>query len=147
MPDCQMLKSSRLGPEHIGETPFSNVEALVTVQEDESHLNSILMLNGCVGERLTLEIITRYGSYKLVKTPSFGCKLPLWHVLPENNGSLLEVEHQGIVAFLMLHWVCHRFVTVREVVFGEDYGLQFCEGTCSEVQHGKLRVPASDQAN
>ena len=142
-----MLKSSRLGTEHIGETPFSNVETLVTAQEDESHLNSILMLNDCVGERLTLEIITRYGSYKLVKTPSFGCKLPFWHVLPKNNGSLREVKHQGIVAFLVLHWVCYRLVTVREVVFGEDYGLEFCEGTCSEVQHGKLRVPASDQAN
>ena len=52
------------------------------------------------------------------------------------NGSLSEPEHGGFS------------VTVRDVAVGEDYGVEYCGGTCPDVQHGKLRVGVtSDQTN
>ena len=45
---------------------------------EESHLRSILILCGCVGERMTLQFVLRYRSCKLAKIPSFACKIPLW---------------------------------------------------------------------
>ena len=52
---------------------------------EKSHLHSIFMLHDCVYERLTLEVVLRYGSCKLIKIPSFGCKVPLWCVLTEKR--------------------------------------------------------------
>ena len=72
----------------------------------------------CVIERLTLQVVLRCRSFKLVKIPSFDCKIPLWCVLTE-NGSLDE-----FIDFLVADWVCYSFVTVRGVVYGEDYGLE-----------------------
>ena len=39
------------------------------------------MLRCCVIERLTLQVVLRCRSFKLVKIPSFDCKIPLWCVL------------------------------------------------------------------
>ena len=36
-------------------------------------------------------------------------------------------------SLLMVDWVYHRFVTVKRVVYEEDYGLGFYGGTCSEA--------------
>ena len=47
----------------------------------KSRLNSVLMLGACFYGRLTLETVLRYGSCKLIKTSSFGCKVLLWDVL------------------------------------------------------------------
>ena len=42
--------------------------------------------------------------------------------------------------------VCYRFVTVKKVSYGENYGLGFCGETRSEVWQGKSRLTkASDQ--
>ena len=54
-------------------------------------------------------------------------------VFLRKNGSLRELRHQAFRAFLMTDWVCCRFLTVRGVAHGEDYGLEFYGGTCSEV--------------
>ena len=48
-----------------------------------SHLNSILMLCDCVGERLTLEVALRYWSCIYIKISIFGCKVPLCFVHTE----------------------------------------------------------------
>ena len=42
-----------------------------------SHLDSILMLCYCIGERLTLEIALRYWSCIKIKISSFGSNVPL----------------------------------------------------------------------
>ena len=58
--------------------PSQNAETPVrALHEKESRLNSILMLRDCIGERLTLEVVLRYGSCRLVNIPSFDCKVPL----------------------------------------------------------------------
>ena len=49
---------------------YPNGETPVRVQEKESRLNSILMLNDCVAKRLILKVTLRYGSCNLVKIPS-----------------------------------------------------------------------------
>ena len=41
---------------------------------ETTYLSSILMLDDCAGERLSLEVILRYWLCKSVKMPSFGCK-------------------------------------------------------------------------
>ena len=37
------------------------------------------------------------------------------------------------ITLLVVDCICYRFVAVRGVVHGEDYGLEFCRGTYSEV--------------
>ena len=50
---------------------------------EKSYFNCILMLGGCVGERLIF-LVLRYRSCKLVKIPSFPCQvLLLWFALTE----------------------------------------------------------------
>ena len=49
----------------------------VRALEEESKFNSILVLGDHAGERLTLKVVLRYGSRKLVKAPSFFCKVLL----------------------------------------------------------------------
>ena len=44
-------------------------------------MNSMLMYGDCVGERLALVVVLRYDTYKKVKFPSFGCKVPFWCVM------------------------------------------------------------------
>ena len=82
------------------------------VRAEKSSFKNILMLGDCAGEKLTLKVVLRYGSRKLVKTPSFGYKLQLWCVITK-NGSFGELGHQGFIAFLVIDWVYYRFVTVR----------------------------------
>ena len=48
-----------------------------------SHLNSILMLCDCVGERLTLEVALRYWSCIYIKISIFSSKVPLCFVHTE----------------------------------------------------------------
>ena len=43
---------------------------------EKSRLKRIFMLRDCVNERLTLEIVLRYRSCKLIKISTFGCKVP-----------------------------------------------------------------------
>ena len=54
-------------------------------------------------------------------------------VFLRKNDSLSELGHRGIVVFLVVEWLSYRFVTLRGVAFEEDYGFEFCGGTCSEV--------------
>ena len=113
--------------------------------EEESRLNSILMLRDCVGERLTLEVVLRYGSCKLVNTTSFDCKIPFMFL--QKNDSLSELGHQRFIAFLVAHWVCYRIVTVRGFAYGEGHRLEFCGGMCYEVRQGKPRVAVASYQN
>ena len=47
---------------------------------------------------------------------------------------------------MVVDWVCHIFVTVNGIAYGEVYGLGFCEETFLEVWQGKMRMAgASDQ--
>ena len=66
---------------------------LVSNPIDISHLNSILMLGDCVGEKLTLQVELRCWPFKQIKIPSFSCKVPMWCVFTEKcklrwNGTL-----------------------------------------------------------
>ena len=47
-------------------------------------------------------------------------------VFLQKNGSLNKLRDQDFMVFLLIVWVCYGFVTVKEVVHGEDYGLEFC---------------------
>ena len=58
-------------------------ETQVRTVGEELYLNSILMSRCCVIERFTLQVVLRCRSFKLVKIPSFDCKIPLWCVLTE----------------------------------------------------------------
>ena len=86
------------------ETP---VRALL---EEESRLNSILMLCDSVGERLILEFELRNRSWTLVNIPSFGCHCG---VFLRKNNSLSKLEHKGTLAFLVVGWVC--YIQVRDL--------------------------------
>ena len=55
-----------------------------------SHLNSILMLAGCVGKRLTLEVTLRHWPCILVKIPVLASKYPCG-VFLRKNGNLCEL--------------------------------------------------------
>ena len=46
-------------------------EIPVLAQKEGSHLNSILVMGHCIDEGFTLEVIHRYGTWKLVKIPIF----------------------------------------------------------------------------
>ena len=49
--------------------------------EEDSYLNGIFMLDDCVGKRLALEVVLRYGPCKLVIAPTFWSKILLvWHL-------------------------------------------------------------------
>ena len=74
------------------------------------------MLGDCVGERLTLIVVLRYGSPKLLTVPS-----PCCSVFFQKNGSLGE-----FYSLFMLD----RFETVKNVAYGEDYRFRFFGGTC-----------------
>ena len=76
------------------------------------------MLSDSVYERLILEVVLRYGS----------CG-----VLLRKNGSLGELRHQEFIAVLVVDWACYNSVSVKGVAHGEDYGLELCGETCSEV--------------
>ena len=52
-------------------------------------------------------------------------------VFLQKNGNLGELGHQEFIAFLVVDWVCYRFVTVRGAA--EVYGHEFCGRLCSEV--------------
>ena len=62
---------------------FSTAVILVCNPIHISHLNSILMLCDCVGERLTLEVALRYWSCIYIKISIFGSKVPLCFVHTE----------------------------------------------------------------
>ena len=70
-------------------------------------------------------------AYKL-KDPALAPKYPCALFIRKND-SLVELGHQWFLAFLVEDQVCYIFVIVREAVFGEDYVLEFCGGTYSEV--------------
>ena len=66
--------------------PLSPIaETWVLALGEESSLNSVFMLHDCVGERLTLRVVLKYGPCKFAKIPIFGCKLPFLCVLMENR--------------------------------------------------------------
>ena len=111
---------------------FPSAEAWVQALGENSHLNSVLLLRDCVGERLRFEVAFRQESCKLAKTPSFGFKIPLQCVLV-----LGELKHQGFIDFWVEEWVFYNFVIVRGAAHGEDYELEFCWGTCSQAWQGK----------
>ena len=65
------------------EAPISHRRDWILALGEESNLNSVLMLHDCVGERLTIRVVLKYGPRKLTKIPIFGCKVPLLCVLIE----------------------------------------------------------------
>ena len=77
-------------------TAGTQVQALL---QEESRLNSILMLRDCVGERLILEVEHRNKSCKLVNVRSFDCPCG---VFLQKNDSLSELEHKGFLAFMVV---------------------------------------------
>ena len=50
---------------------------------ENSYFNNISILGDCVGEMLSVEILIRFLSCKLVKLVCLGCKAPLWYFLAE----------------------------------------------------------------
>lgn len=46
----------------------------IRVQKEDSYLNSVLILGDFVGERLSLEVVLRYGFCKLVKMSVLAAK-------------------------------------------------------------------------
>lgn len=65
----------------VDEAPISHRRNLGLTLGEESSLDSVLMLHDCVGERLTLRVVLKYGPCKFAKIPIFGCKLPFLCVL------------------------------------------------------------------
>ena len=72
------------------------------------------------------------GLVNWLKLAVLAAKCP-FGVFLRKNDSLSELGHRGIVVFLVVEWLCYSFVTLRGVAFEEDYGFEFCGGTCSEV--------------
>ena len=62
----------------MSKAPSPIAENWIRVLGEESRFNSILMLRDCVSERLILEVILRYGSWKLIKILNLDCKVSLW---------------------------------------------------------------------
>ena len=124
--------------------------AVILVRDpiDVSHLNSILMLVNWVGERLTLEVVLRYWSFKWIKIPSFGCKGPLWCFLRKNGqlrwtGTVFSL-FSGKLGLLRLR-DCQGSYIGRKL-----NSIEFCGGTYSEVWQGISRARiavALDQIN
>ena len=104
------------------------VIAKATLYCRDSHSNSSLMLRDSVGERLTLEVVFRYGFCKLVKIPSLSDKVPLLFL--RKKGCLGKLRHQGFIAFLVVDRVCYSFATVRSVTYREKYRHEFMLGMC-----------------
>ena len=71
--------------QRISEVPISHRMILVYEPIQISHLNSILMLWDCAGERLTLEVALRYCSCIQIKISSFGSKVHLCFVHTEKR--------------------------------------------------------------
>ena len=76
------------------------------------------MLRCCVIERLTLQLYLDVGLSNWLKSLVLTAKYP-YGVSLQENGSLDE-----FIDFLVADCVCYSFVTVRGVVYGEDYGLE-----------------------
>ena len=79
------------------------------------HLNRILMLCDCVGERLALEVALRYWSCIYIKISIFGCKVPLCFVHTEK---------------WQLRWIGTAMIFS---LFGSRLGLSHlrdCKGAC-----------------
>ena len=102
---------------------------LVCDSIDISRLSNILQMGDCVGKRLELKLKCPVSAAKYFFVMSL-----------QKNGSLGELELQGILALSVLDQACYIFVTVREDAFGENYVLKFCGRTYSEVWQGKPRV-------
>ena len=71
----------------------------------------------CVGERLKMEVVLRYWSYKLSKSPIWTSRYP-FGVFLRKNGSLSELRHQEILALLVTGLAFYKFVTVKQDAFG-----------------------------
>lgn len=54
-----------------------DAETPACLQQEESYLNSILMLGECVVKRLILEVALKDGFCKFAKILSLDCKVPL----------------------------------------------------------------------
>ena len=74
----------------------------VRTLEEESRLNIILLLVDHAGERLTLDVVLRYGFCKLVIAPSFCCNVLLQCLLTE------KWQLRWIYRLLVVDWVCYR---------------------------------------
>lgn len=83
---------------------------------------------------MTLDVVPSYGSCNLIKMPSFECSLV---VFLQKNGSLCELRHRGLIAFLVVDLICYSLVALNCLAHGEDYGLEICGGTRVEVTQGK----------
>ena len=63
-------------------------------------------------------------------------------VFLQKNGSLGEFH-----SLLLVHWVCYRFVTVTEIAYGEDYGLELGSGNVLWKVTGKTETDGGVRPN
>ena len=84
----------------MSKAPSPIAENWIRVLGEESLLNSILMLRDCVSERLTLEVVLRYGSCKLIKILNLDCKVSLWCGLTE-KWQLMWIETRRIFSLFV----------------------------------------------
>ena len=93
----------------------------VTVGDDDSYLRNILILDGCVGKRLILEIVLRYGSARY-----------LCGVFVCSYGGLSELGNQIFLPFCGTLAV-FQIRDGKTGAFGKNKWFEFCGRTCSEV--------------
>ena len=87
-------------------------------------MNSILILGDCVGERLTMGVVW---VLQIITTLVFAAKY-CYSLFLQKNDSL-----GAFYSVLVIDWDYYSFLNVKRVAYEEDYGLEFCERTCSKV--------------
>ena len=95
-----------------------------------SHFNSTLMLYGCIGERLALEVALTYWSCISIKISSFGSKVPLCFLHTEKWQLRWIGKAQGVSPPLPLWlraWALYEFWKLEfnvTIQFGETHRLK-----------------------
>ena len=91
-----------------------------------SHLNSILILCDCAGERMTLEVALKYWSCIWIKISSFGSKVPLCFVHAEKR-QLRWISKSMIFSLFGSRLGLLHLRVVREAVLEDIMCLNFVE--------------------
>ena len=97
----------------------------VTVNDDDSYLSNILILEDCVVKRLTLEIVLMYGSARYL------CRYGSARYLC-SYGRLSESGNQMFLPFCGTLGV-FQIRDSKTGAFGKNKWFEFCGRTCSEV--------------
>ena len=94
----------------------AQVESILgSIFSSHLHLNSILMLGDCVGERLSLGLARRYRSWKSVKMLSLPCGVFLW-----KNDGFGKLGNQRFLGSVRSSWLPGG-------AFRKNYGLELGE--------------------